>query len=331
MGWRWAVLAITIGLIVGSSPGALAVEDGFYVAVGLGGATVSGVDGVRFDTRGACAEEDGGPFLWAQADDEGGLRCVYARDDPAVGLTSAPEDIHRALATTRFGSGLAGQLRLGWNVRGHVSFELVAAAHGKPSGAAGALHVGAQIRWHPAELAIDHDERAWDLSLFYGTGYSLGTYHPAERLQREVQPDDPRGLQGLRGVAPRRRARDPLPAHPARRAGTRRALHPAALSELEHRPRGTDPLAAAADAADCGAGADHRAGLSHRPHQGAQRPAGVHRAPAAGPPGSRAARSCLGAAAGATRRCAGGRLARRGATAARPSGRTRATSRARAR
>jgi hypothetical protein len=195
-----AIQAAAIGLIVGSCCVAVAVEDGFYVALGVGGATVSGTDGVRFDTRGACPEDDGGPYLWAEADAEGGLRCVYAADNPSVGGPSAPEDIFRSMSTTRFGSGLATQLRIGWNIRGHVSLELVAMAHGKPSRSEGVLHLGAQVRWHPAELALDHDERPWDLSLFYGTGYSLGVYAPDSLLQQEVQPETPNERKGFEGL-----------------------------------------------------------------------------------------------------------------------------------
>lgn len=195
-----AIQIAAIGVIIGSSCVAEAVEDGFYVALGVGGATVSGTEGVRFDTRGACPEDDGGPYLWAQADAQGALRCVYAADNPGVGGESAPEDIFRSMATTRFGSGLATQLRIGWNIRGHISLELVAMVHGKPSRAEGLLHVGAQARWHPAELALDHDERRWDVSLFYGAGYSLGTYAPDPTLQREVQPQTPNAHKGFEGL-----------------------------------------------------------------------------------------------------------------------------------
>ncbi len=190
----------TVGLIVGSCWVVAAVEDGLYVALGVGGATVSGSDGVRFDTRGVCLDEDGGPYLWAQADAQGALRCVYAADNPGIGGASAPEDIFRSMSTTRFGAGLATQLRIGWNIRGHISLELVAMAHGKPRRSEGALHVGGQVRWHPAELALDHDERAWDVNLFYGVGYSLGTYAPDPTLQQEVQPETPRARKGFEGL-----------------------------------------------------------------------------------------------------------------------------------
>ncbi|MEZ4267435.1 MAG: hypothetical protein R3F39_13735 [Myxococcota bacterium] len=197
---KHAIQTVLIGLIVGSGFAAEAVEDGFYIALGIGGATVSGTDGVRFDTRGACAEDDGGPYLWAQADSQGALRCVYAADNPAIGGVSAPEDIFRSMSSTRFGSGLATQLRIGWNIRGHISLELVAMGHGKPRRGEGVLHAGAQLRWHPAELALDHDERRWDISLFYGAGYSLGAYRPNPGFQREVQPETPDASKGFEGL-----------------------------------------------------------------------------------------------------------------------------------
>ncbi|MCB9729821.1 MAG: hypothetical protein H6744_15280 [Deltaproteobacteria bacterium] len=185
---------------MGSGGGARAIEDGFYVALGVGAASASGTRGVRFDTRGACASDDGGPYLWAEADADGALRCVYARDDPTVGEPVAAEDIFREMSRTRFGSGAAAQVRLGWNIRGHVSLELVAMGHGKARASEGAAHLSVQIRWHPAELSIDHDERAWDFNLFYGTGYSVGAYHPSARLQQEVQPDTPDARKAFEGL-----------------------------------------------------------------------------------------------------------------------------------
>ncbi|MGM0574604.1 MAG: hypothetical protein ACQEXJ_02550 [Myxococcota bacterium] len=183
------------------APRAHAIDDGFYVRLGLGYAGVSGERGAPMDTRGGCAPigrppaTAPGPYLWAEEVDEG-LPCVYtgsSREAPA-------QERFGEMVRTGVGAGPAMRLGLGWNIRGFVSLEATTLAHGRAGIDSGQLHAGFLLRYHPVRHAIHHDDRPWDVNVFAGLGYTLATYHPDEEIQglvSEARADDAKGWDGV--------------------------------------------------------------------------------------------------------------------------------------
>lgn len=164
-------------------------KDGFYFGFGLGYAAVSGERGVPLDTHELCSEFDdsGAPFLWL----EPGEGCVHAIPR---GSASAQETFGE-MVRTDFGSGLAFELRFGWNIRGYVSPELSITGHGTWGPAEGMAHVTGRLRVHPIEFWIPKEFRPYDATVYLGFGVpSFAGYHPDEAIQGN---DDGKGWEGI--------------------------------------------------------------------------------------------------------------------------------------
>ena len=172
-----------------------AIEDGMYISLGLGYASVSGTRGqdINFDDRGICAGQPG-KYLWTEPQGNGAICWTSgARASLLPGITEA-EYLNEALRT-EFGQGIAPTLRLGWNIKGYVSPELALFAHGNTSGTEGAALPSLRVRLHPAEFFIHHDKRDWDASLFAGGGMAIGGYAHPEAF-KATDDDDGKGWSG---------------------------------------------------------------------------------------------------------------------------------------
>src|SRR5690606_25053403 len=101
------------------------------------------------------------------------------------------EDVVR----TEFGSGMAFELRFGYLIDGVLAPEISLGGHGSVDAKSGAAYPSFVLRYHPAQHAIDHDERAWDANVYVGVGYAIGGYHPKEESQ--FGSDDGRGWEGV--------------------------------------------------------------------------------------------------------------------------------------
>jgi hypothetical protein len=187
--------------VVAASPEAVAIHgksleihwrDGFYFGLGLGYASVSGTRGVPIENHEVCPEFRGNaPFLWAEPVG-GGVQCIYAGGN---GATVSPEEQFAEVVRTDFGSGLAFELRFGWNVLGYASPELSVSGHGGLEGKEGMAHVTGRLRIHPIQFWIPMEERPYDATVYGGFGLpSFGGYHPDEFIQGN---DDGKGWQGI--------------------------------------------------------------------------------------------------------------------------------------
>ncbi|MEC9072530.1 MAG: hypothetical protein VX938_09140 [Myxococcota bacterium] len=176
-------------LLLVASPQASAIEDGMYLSLGLGYASVSGARGkeIEFDNLGPCP--DSGHFLWFDAD-----KSACWTGEGRAGFMSTDEYLNEVLKTD-FGSGLGLQLRMGWNIKGYVSPELALYAHGNTLFSEGGGHPSLRARLHPAEFWIHHDDRDWDASVFFGGGFSMGGYSHPEEFKRG-DDDDGKGWSG---------------------------------------------------------------------------------------------------------------------------------------
>ena len=160
-------------------------EDGFYVGLGIGYAAVFGDRGVpmRYPGTPGCAP---GPYLWT---DEVG--CV----------TADSQGEFAEVARSDFASGLTAELRLGYNFFGYASVEISAAGSGTVDTSEGLLFPVLQVRLHPIQFGIPHDQRFWDVSVFAGLGYTIGGYSPDERYRdsaaSEAAKFDGKGWQGI--------------------------------------------------------------------------------------------------------------------------------------
>lgn len=187
---RFLVLSTTLSVVAALSPSASAIEDGMYLSLGLGYASVSGARGdeIVFDNRGPC-DPGNQHFLWYDSKKNA---CWTA--EGRSGSMSTEEYLNEILKTD-FGSGLGLQYRMGWNIKGYVSPELALYVHGKTSGTEGGAHPSFRARIHPAEFWIHHDKRDWDASLFFGGGFSIGGYSHPEAFKRG-EDDDGKGWTG---------------------------------------------------------------------------------------------------------------------------------------
>ena len=179
---RLAMGSALLALIVTTTSGAYAYDDGLYFSFGFGYANESGDRGVAVES-GNCSSVagDGRPFLWA----EGG-NCIFLPGpnllDPSLSadLTrdGALEARQAEIVRADSGDMLAIQLRLGYNILGYASVEVDLSGAGSTSVTDGMAHVGFQGRLHPAQFFIPHDDRDWDVSIFAGGGYSIAGYKP---------------------------------------------------------------------------------------------------------------------------------------------------------
>ena len=182
-------------LIVTSAASAHAYDDGLYFSFGFGYANESGERGIDTES-GGCAVAQGfgpssAPFLWP----EGGA-CIYVpgpnqlADDLTV--DAAMQARHEEIVRADTGDMIAIQLRFGYNILGYASVEVDLAGAGSTSITDGMAHVGFQGRLHPAQFAIPHDDRDWDVSLFVGGGYSIAGYKPIyDAALHGGDPDNP--------------------------------------------------------------------------------------------------------------------------------------------
>lgn len=180
----WGVALVAAGLLawVGGAPEAEAFDDGFYISIGLGGAVVSGDRGVGLDLNNGCSAQTNQRFLWYE--DVAPKQCVYA------GTQAGFEEVSR----TDAGSGMSFQLRFGYTFIGLLSPELVLAGHGDPSTTDGSASALFRLRYHPAQHAIDHEDRAWDVSVYAGVGYIIHGFNPDKSVQNG---DDAKAWEGV--------------------------------------------------------------------------------------------------------------------------------------
>ena len=115
----------------------------------------------------------GGPILWYQ-----GTGCGAGIYLPAGSSEEQTQARHDEIVRADGGSMLGLQLRLGYNILGHVSVEGAISGAGSDTLTDGSVHVAGQLRWHPVELGIPHLDRDWDVSTFVGVGWSLAGYKP---------------------------------------------------------------------------------------------------------------------------------------------------------
>ena len=177
-------LAVLVGVLAMGSQ-AQAISDGFYLSLGIGYGSVSGDRGVLMGYTGACEKHEGDQtkvILWAESNG-----CFMLPASPQS------QEIYAEMVRTDFGSGFAAQIRLGYTIEGIVSPELVFAGHGSTEGPQGLGHLGLRARYHPAQHWVDHEDRPWDASLFYGMGLSIGGYHHEDLL---ANVDTGKGWEG---------------------------------------------------------------------------------------------------------------------------------------
>jgi len=155
------LVAIPLALLA-LTPAAGATEEGFYIAIGVGGAVASGDRGVPL--------RPGGVTVTAP-----------------VGSPTYDEVIR-----TDFGGGMALELRFGYLVGGLIAPEISLGGHGSLDAEAGAAYPSFVLRYHPAQHAIDFSERRWDVNVYAGVGYAIGGYHP----DPAIDPDG-KGWEGL--------------------------------------------------------------------------------------------------------------------------------------
>ncbi|MDP6943333.1 MAG: hypothetical protein QF464_04215 [Myxococcota bacterium] len=178
-------LTVTItGLVVLATMAsqAQAYDDGLYFSFGIGYAHVMGDRGVPLQAPGLCPESvtvSGvtSPVMWA----EGNACIVVPPPSELMTVDEFNESIqarYDEIVRTEGGSMLGIQLRLGYNFFGYASVEGALSGAGSGSFTDGSVHVGAQLRVHPAQFLIPHADRDWDVSLFAGAGYSLAGYKP---------------------------------------------------------------------------------------------------------------------------------------------------------
>jgi hypothetical protein len=149
---------------------------GFYMSLGLGGATLGGDRGIVMLVPDACSNATNGRFLWYEPDD---YLCV-----------SAPSDNHLdEVVRTDFGSGFAFQFRMGYTIEGWVSIEAALSGHGDPGkgGSNGMGHVGGQLRYHFANHITPFNKRRWDVDVFLGAGYTVGGYQPDQSIDDDAK------------------------------------------------------------------------------------------------------------------------------------------------
>ena len=185
------LLALSLSCTLWAAPDALAIEDGMYLSLGIGYASVSGTRGqdITFDDRTGCAPA-GSKFLWLEEPNQCFTAGLRAR---LVG--KSVDDYLHEVVRTEFGQGIGTQLRLGWNIKGYVSPELALLAHGSTAGNEGAALPSLRARIHPAEFFIPHDKRDWDASVFLGGGLAIGGYaHPED--YKAAENDDGKGWTG---------------------------------------------------------------------------------------------------------------------------------------
>lgn len=162
---RRLAVALTVAGALAFAPAASAVPDGGYIGLGLGGAVASGDRGVPLDVSG---------FTIAAA----------------PGTPGYDERVR-----TDFGSGLAAELRFGWLIAGVIAPEASVSGHGATSFEDGAGFATFILRYHPAQHAIDHLDRAWDLNVYAGVGYAIAGFHPDPAIA--IGDDDGKGWEGV--------------------------------------------------------------------------------------------------------------------------------------
>lgn len=195
-------LLVTITALVSVAaiaPATLAYEDGFYFSFGVGSAHGSGDRGVPLIVPSKCAAPS--PYLWFE--DNG---CIHM---PSAGVTTLEQEVFLQARLDEVvradpGAMLGLQLRLGYNILGHASVETALSVAGALP-LTGSFHVGGQVRWHPVELFIPHQDRDWDVSTFVGGGFSMAGYSPqfdaevhgGEKTSRTEDVFDRKGWKGV--------------------------------------------------------------------------------------------------------------------------------------
>ena len=174
--------ALMLGLMAFDAPAQAIFSDGFYVSLGVGYGHVMGDRGVVMDTRGGC-NSTAGDLGFLYYDPGKTPKCQY--------FTSRQRD---EMARTDVGSGLAAELRVGYNILGYFSVELSLSGNGTTDGANGIAYPTGQLRLHPIQFVIPFEERIWDVSVFTGFGYTIAGYHPDEAIQGN---DDGKGWEGI--------------------------------------------------------------------------------------------------------------------------------------
>ena len=161
----------TLTALAIAAPGAHAYSDGIYFSFGVGYAHALGDRGVGIQGVEGCPDTNatGEPFLWNQPP------CIHLPAGPTANSSQARHD---EVVRADGGSMLGLQLRLGYNILGHVSVEGAISGAGSDTLTDGSVHVAGQLRWHPVELGIPHLDRDWDVSTFVGVGWSLAGYKP---------------------------------------------------------------------------------------------------------------------------------------------------------
>jgi len=166
-------IATLIALTV-VAPGALAYSDGLYFSFGVGYAHALGDRGVSITPLPGCPATNGdNPILWYQ-----GTGCGSGIYLPSGGSSERDQARHEEVVRADGGSMIGLQLRFGYNILGHASIEGVLSGAGSDTLTDGSVHAGGQVRWHPVELGIPHQDRDWDVSTFVGVGWSLAGYKP---------------------------------------------------------------------------------------------------------------------------------------------------------
>jgi len=182
---RLWMMSAAMAWVVFAAPPAVAYDDGFYFSFGIGYAHGMGDRGVSIQPPPGCPSElsfdtgvDPTPFLWPE-----GNRCVYMPVAVTPGITAAEVNAQLdarldEVVRTDAGPMMGLQLRLGYNILGYASVEAALSGAGAGTFDGGSAHVAGQVRLHPVQFFIPHQDRDWDVSTFVGAGYSLAGYKP---------------------------------------------------------------------------------------------------------------------------------------------------------
>ena len=160
---RTTLAILTLALAI--APAAQA-KKGFYFGFNLGYATVSGDTAITMQNP--------------ELDPDSGF------DKNIGGLQT---DL-RKLFTTEVGEGFNAEFRMGYNILGFVAIEANIQAHGNnlsdSNKLAGVGFIGSLVRFFPAQIFREVDDRWWDPYIFIGGGVYFMGFNP------DAHPEDTR-------------------------------------------------------------------------------------------------------------------------------------------
>jgi hypothetical protein len=120
-----------------------------------------------------------------------GIGFTHVEGENAIALEQL--SVFTPVTTTDFGSGLAFELRTGYNILGYASVEASIAGNGSFDLTEGIAYPAFQVRLHPIQFFVPFEERFWDVSLFGGVGYAIGGYEHEELASNDT---DAKGWEG---------------------------------------------------------------------------------------------------------------------------------------